>query len=132
MYASIKPWINVPVAVKPYEGRTATGDKKFGEQYEVLCYPQGEVNIVRNWQGVEVVSHNHLYMEGDTKITKLDNVIFEGEGNAVPAIYTSLGVKREDGSELILEVEQHVGEDTVRCVAMESTDGLQRFESYQS
>jgi F-type H+-transporting ATPase subunit beta len=54
------------------------------------------------------------------------DVIFEGEGNAVPAIYTSLGVKREDGSELILEVEQHVGEDTVRCVAMESTDGLQR------
>ena len=54
------------------------------------------------------------------------DVIFEGEGNAVPAIYTSLGVKREDGSELILEVEQHIGEDTVRCVAMESTDGLQR------
>lgn len=54
------------------------------------------------------------------------DVIFEGEGSAVPAIYTSLGVKREDGSELILEVEQHIGEDTVRCVAMESTDGLQR------
>ena len=54
------------------------------------------------------------------------DVIFEGEGNTVPAIYTSLGVKREDGSELILEVEQHIGEDTVRCVAMESTDGLQR------
>ena len=33
------------------------------------------------------------------------DVIFEGEGNVVPAIYTSLGVKREDGSELILEVE---------------------------
>ena len=33
---------------------------------------------------------------------------------------------RPDGSELILEVEQHIGEDTVRCVAMESTDGLQR------
>ena len=27
---------------------------------------------------------------------------------------------------LILEVEQHIGEETVRCVAMESTDGLQR------
>ena len=54
------------------------------------------------------------------------DVIFEGEGNSVPAIYTSLGVMREDGTELILEVEQHIGEDTVRCVAMESTDGLQR------
>ena len=54
------------------------------------------------------------------------DVVFEGEGNTVPAIYTSLGVMREDGTELILEVEQHIGEDTVRCVAMESTDGLQR------
>ena len=54
------------------------------------------------------------------------DVIFEGEGDVVPAIYTSLGVTREDGTELILEVEQHIGENTVRCVAMESTDGLQR------
>ncbi len=54
------------------------------------------------------------------------DVTFAGEGNEVPAIYTSLKVVREDGTELILEVEQHIGEDTVRCVAMESTDGLQR------
>lgn len=54
------------------------------------------------------------------------DVTFEGEGNEVPAIYTSLSVKREDGADLILEVEQHIGEDTVRCVAMDSTDGLQR------
>ena len=39
------------------------------------------------------------------------DVIFEGEGNNVPAIYTALKVKREDGSDLILEVEQHIGED---------------------
>lgn len=54
------------------------------------------------------------------------DVTFEGEGNAVPPIYTALKVVREDGSDLILEVEQHIGENTVRCVAMESTDGLQR------
>ncbi len=35
-------------------------------------------------------------------------------------------MKRDNGEELILEVEQHIGEDTVRCVAMESTDGLRR------
>ena len=54
------------------------------------------------------------------------DVVFEGEGNIVPPIYTALSITREDGSDLILEVEQHIGEDTVRCVAMESTDGLQR------
>ncbi|MDE6866651.1 MAG: F0F1 ATP synthase subunit beta, partial [Muribaculaceae bacterium] len=31
-----------------------------------------------------------------------------------------------NGEELILEVEQHIGEDIVRCVAMESTDGVRR------
>ena len=54
------------------------------------------------------------------------DVSFEGEGNDLPPIYTSLKVDRPDGSQLILEVEQHIGENTVRCVAMESTDGLQR------
>ena len=54
------------------------------------------------------------------------DVIFEGEQNILPPIYTALKIDRPDGSMLILEVEQHIGEDTVRCVAMESTDGLQR------
>ena len=54
------------------------------------------------------------------------DVSFEGEGTILPPIYTALKITREDGSELILEVEQHIGEDTVRCVAMESTDGLRR------
>lgn len=86
MYESLKPWVNVPVTIKPYVGRSATGDKVFGEAYEVLCYPQGEVNIVRNWQGVEVVSHNHLHMDGNIPVTKLDSIIFEGEELPVQAI----------------------------------------------
>lgn len=54
------------------------------------------------------------------------DVAFEGEGKVLPPIFTALKVDRPDGSMLILEVEQHIGENTVRCVAMESTDGLQR------
>lgn len=88
MFESLKEWINVPVTVKPFVGRTATGGKLFGDAREELCYPQGEVNIVRNWQGVEVVSHNHLYMDGNVSITKLDNVVFEGEDLPVQAIST--------------------------------------------
>ena len=88
MYESIRPWINVPVTVKPYLKRSATGDKLFGPEYQILCYPQGEVNIVRNWQGVEVVSHNHLFVDGNTCISKLDNVVFENEDLPVQAIST--------------------------------------------
>ena len=52
------------------------------------------------------------------------DVMFEGDNNQVPPIYGALKVDRDNGETLILEVEQHIGEDTVRCVAMESTDGL--------
>ncbi|MBR5064601.1 MAG: F0F1 ATP synthase subunit beta, partial [Bacteroidales bacterium] len=44
----------------------------------------------------------------------------------LPRISDALQVKRPDGRNLILEVQQHIGEDTVRCVAMDSTDGLRR------
>ena len=44
----------------------------------------------------------------------------------LPKIYEALKVKRPEGKDLLLEVEQHIGEDTVRCIAMDSTDGLQR------
>ena len=56
------------------------------------------------------------------------DVAFEGGSNDLPPIYTALKVDRPDGGMLILEVEQHIGENTVRCVAMESTDGLRRGE----
>ena len=54
------------------------------------------------------------------------DVAFEGDASQLPPIYSALKITRADGSDLILEVEQHIGEDTVRCVAMESTDGLRR------
>ncbi|MFT3992967.1 MAG: F0F1 ATP synthase subunit beta [Dysgonomonas sp.] len=44
----------------------------------------------------------------------------------LPKINEALEVKRPDGRSLILEVKQHIGEDTVRAVAMDSTDGLRR------
>jgi len=53
------------------------------------------------------------------------DVEFES-GADLPKIYDSLDIIREDGSLLVLEVEQHIGEDTVRCIAMDSTDGLSR------
>ncbi|MCP9611539.1 F0F1 ATP synthase subunit beta [Coprobacter tertius] len=48
------------------------------------------------------------------------------EDSELPPIYSALKIEREDGADLIVEVEQHIGESTVRCVAMDTTDGLQR------
>lgn len=50
----------------------------------------------------------------------------ESQSAVLPAIHEALTVRRKDGRELIVEVQQHIGEDTVRTVAMDSTDGLQR------
>lgn len=44
----------------------------------------------------------------------------------LPSIHDALAIQRNDGRTLIVEVQQHIGEDTVRTVAMDSTDGLQR------
>jgi F-type H+-transporting ATPase subunit beta len=45
---------------------------------------------------------------------------------ALPRIHDALEVLRDDGKKLIVEVQHHIGEDTVRTVAMDSTDGLRR------
>lgn len=46
---------------------------------------------------------------------------------ALPSIHDALLVDRGEGRRpLVIEVQQHIGEDTVRCVAMDSTDGLRR------
>ena len=59
------------------------------------------------------------------------DVYFDVKGEdpekVLPRIYDALRVKRPDNEDdLIIEVHQHIGEDTVRCVAMDNTEGLQR------
>jgi len=53
------------------------------------------------------------------------DVKFEN-ADSLPNIYDALEIKRDNGSTLVLEVQQHIGEDTVRTVAMDSSDGLRR------
>ena len=56
------------------------------------------------------------------------DVYFEGTETELmlPSIHDALEIKRPHGKRLIVEVQQHIGENTVRTVAMDSTDGLQR------
>ena len=44
----------------------------------------------------------------------------------LPAIYNALVIKFEDGKQLVAEVQQHLGNNVVRAVAMDGTDGLKR------
>ena len=54
------------------------------------------------------------------------DVVFDNNENGLPDIYDSLVITRKNGSKLVLECQQHVGEDTVRAIAMETTDGISR------
>ena len=56
------------------------------------------------------------------------DVYFEGTEAELmlPSIHDALEIRKSHGKRLIVEVQQHIGENTVRTVAMDSTDGLQR------
>ena len=54
------------------------------------------------------------------------DVTFDRQGGELPEIYDALEITRDDGKVLVVECEQHMGESTVRCIAMDSTDGLRR------
>lgn len=58
------------------------------------------------------------------------DVYFETNGKktdeVLPRIHEALEITHPDGRKIIVEVQQHIGEDTVRTVAMDNTDGLQR------
>ena len=53
------------------------------------------------------------------------DVVFN-EVEELPNIYDALEIIKSNGEKVVLEVEQHIGEDVVRCIAMDATDGLQR------
>jgi F-type H+-transporting ATPase subunit beta len=54
------------------------------------------------------------------------DVSFEKVGSELPRIYDALEVVREGKDNLIIECQQHTGENQVRCIAMDATDGLRR------
>ena len=54
------------------------------------------------------------------------DVYFEGTDAelVLPSIHDALEIKRPNGKILVVEVQQHIGENTVRTVAMDSTDAV--------
>src|SRR4051812_24742129 len=54
------------------------------------------------------------------------DVAFDEQGTKLPNILDSLSVTKNDGTVVVLECQQHLGEDRVRTVAMDGTEGLVR------
>lgn len=54
------------------------------------------------------------------------DVSFDVEGSKLPKILNALQVVKSDGTVVVLEVQQHLGEEAVRTIAMDATDGMMR------
>ena len=62
------------------------------------------------------------------KITQIIGAVLDikfSEGK-LPEINEAIVIQKKDGGKLTVEVAQHLGDDTVRCIAMGPTDGLVR------
>ena len=62
------------------------------------------------------------------KITQIIGAVLDIKFSkgGLPQINEAIRIKKNDGGELTVEVAQHLGDDTVRCIAMGPTDGLVR------
>jgi len=73
---------------------------------------------------------NHFMSQNIGKIIQIIgpvlDISFEREESELPKIYDALEIPREGKDNLIIECQQHIGENTIRAIAMDSTDGLQR------
>lgn len=83
MYASLKNWINVPYAIRPFIKYNGSGTKVHGERIESLCYPTGDVRKILDASGAEVTSTATLYVPGDEPIKDTDTVVFEGRERSI-------------------------------------------------
>lgn len=86
MFASVKSWMDLTAVVRPYLGRTGTGAKQFGKKFDIKCYAEGKIEVVSNHEGKEVVSNKRLYVDGNTDLDELDNIIFEGRETEIKTI----------------------------------------------
>ena len=69
-----------------------------------------------------------MALEKIGKITQIIGAVLDvrfAEGN-LPEINEAIRIATKEGGELVVEVSQHLGDDTVRCIAMGPTDGLVR------
>jgi hypothetical protein len=78
MFASVKPWINMPFEIKPFIGFNEYGDKEFGESESKLCYRVDKTEQIKDIRGVDVISDTQLYINGSEEISELSVVVLCG------------------------------------------------------
>lgn len=74
MYKSLQEWVRFPFTFRRIEGKTASGDKKFSEVQEGLCYRVDNTEVITDKRGDSYVSRSQLYVPESLEITVDDLV----------------------------------------------------------
>lgn len=83
MYQSLEEWVKFPFTFRRIQGKTASGDKKYSEPTEALCYRVDETELITNKRGDEYVSRSKLYIPATTEISVDDFVTLTTFGDAI-------------------------------------------------
>lgn len=80
MFESLKEWMTCPFQVKRFEGYTASADKKFSEPEDCIGYFVGNIEVITDATGDDVVSSSQIYYDpAVTMINDLDVIIVDGQ-----------------------------------------------------
>ena len=62
------------------------------------------------------------------RVAQIQGAVVDCEfpADSLPKIYEAVEIPRAQGESLVLEVQKHMGDNLVRCVAMDATEGLRR------
>ena len=82
------------------------------------------LNIILPTIKPKIMSHNSGKIS--QIIGPVIDVVFDNTDSGLPKIYDALEITKNDGTKMIIECQQHIGENSIRAVAMDSTDGLKR------
>jgi len=80
LFDSLREWLTCPFQVKHFDGYTPSADRKYTEPEDMIGYFVGNVEVVTDVNGDDVVSSTQLYYDpADYTIGSLDKVLVDGE-----------------------------------------------------
>lgn len=88
MFNSIKGWMQTSVNVKPYASTNGVGDITYKVVRADMCYVEEKTQVIRDSRNREVVSMTQLFVDGDSLITVLDKIDYNGKYYDVQNIST--------------------------------------------
>lgn len=86
MFKSLRGWLTVPIVIKPFDRRDGTGKPSFLDDVTTMCYPQGNITMVDDVNGNEVISKLQVYLDGNEELKITDVLVFRGEDHVIKSI----------------------------------------------